>query len=123
MRKKDKGPLATPPVEPTRESVGRRREKEKPVPPPDLWISAACFTASKIRSMESPTGSTKQAANCPRSVPAFISVGELGRNLKLVTRSEYSRARAATLALPPLKLPSWAAILAATRQNSSRGSS
>ena len=87
MRRKESGPEATPPVLPTRESVGRRREKEKPVPPPDLWISAACFTASKISSMLSPTGSTKQAANWPRSVPAFIRVGELGRNLKLISSS------------------------------------
>jgi len=75
----DTGPEATPPVEPTRALWGRRREKEKPVPPPDLWIMAAFFTASKISSMESPTGKTKQAASWPSSVPAFISVGELGR--------------------------------------------
>ena len=30
------GPLATPPVELTVLPLGRRREKEKPVPPPDL---------------------------------------------------------------------------------------
>ncbi len=87
MRRKDTGPEATPPVEPTRASLGRRREKEKPVPPPDLWIMAACFTASKISSMESPTGSTKQAESWPRSVPAFINVGELGRNFQPVIRS------------------------------------
>ena len=87
MRKKDTGPEATPPVEPTRLSLGRRREKEKPVPPPDLWIMAAYLTASKISSMESPTGSTKQAESCPRSVPAFMRVGELGRNFQLVMRS------------------------------------
>jgi hypothetical protein len=50
------------------------------VPPPDLWISAVYFTASKMSSMESPTGKTKQADSCPSSRPAFISVGELGRN-------------------------------------------
>ena len=33
---KDTGPEATPPVVPTMEFLGRRREKEKPVPPPDL---------------------------------------------------------------------------------------
>ena len=37
-------------------SFGRSREKAKPVPPPDLWMMAADFTASKISSMESPTG-------------------------------------------------------------------
>ena len=59
---------------------GRSREKEKPVPPPDLWISAACLMASKISSMLSGTGSTKQAESWPSGRPAFISVGELGRN-------------------------------------------
>ena len=33
---KEMGPLATPPVEFTVEPLGRRREKEKPVPPPLL---------------------------------------------------------------------------------------
>ena len=47
-----------PPVEATTSSFGRRREKAKPVPPPDLWMMAADFTASKISSMESPTGRT-----------------------------------------------------------------
>jgi len=35
-RIKETGPLATPPVEPTTSFSGRRREKEKPVPPPLL---------------------------------------------------------------------------------------
>ena len=60
--------------------AGRSREKENPVPPPDLWMSAACLIASKISSIESPTGSTKHAESCPNGRPAFISVGELGRN-------------------------------------------
>ena len=79
MRRKETGPEATPPVEPTRLALGRRREKEKPVPPPDLWIMAANLTASKISSMESATGSTKQAESWPRGRPAFMRVGELGR--------------------------------------------
>ena len=54
------------------------------MPPPDLWIMAAYFTASKISSMESPTGSTKQAESWPSSVPAFIRVGELGKNFQEV---------------------------------------
>jgi len=33
---KEMGPDATPPVVPTRLFFGRNREKEKPVPPPDL---------------------------------------------------------------------------------------
>jgi hypothetical protein len=36
------GPEATPPVELTVLPFGRSRENEKPVPPPLLWISAAC---------------------------------------------------------------------------------
>ena len=76
---KDTGPLATPPVEFTVEPLGRSREKEKPVPPPDLWMRAAFLMASKMSSMESATGSTKQADSCPNGRPAFISVGELGR--------------------------------------------
>ncbi|SCJ76945.1 Uncharacterised protein [Anaerotruncus sp. 2789STDY5834896] len=74
------GPDATPPVEFTVLPLGRSREKLKPVPPPDLCISAACLMASKISSIESATGSTKQADNCPKGRPAFISVGELGKN-------------------------------------------
>ena len=50
------------------------------MPPPDWWISACCFTASRIELKESSTGRTKQAANCCSGRPAFMSVGELGRN-------------------------------------------
>jgi len=35
--------------------------------------------ASKISSIESWTGRTKQALSCPSGVPAFISVGLFGR--------------------------------------------
>jgi len=35
-RMKETGPLATPPVDPTTSFSGRRRLKEKPVPPPLL---------------------------------------------------------------------------------------
>ncbi|OPY77489.1 MAG: hypothetical protein A4E70_02584 [Syntrophus sp. PtaU1.Bin005] len=83
-RIKDMGPLDMPVVVITTSLAGRSREKENPVPPPDLWISAVYFTASKISSMESPTGRTKQADNCPSSRPAFIKVGELGRNSREV---------------------------------------
>ena len=79
-RIKDTGPLATPPVEPTLSFLGLIREKEKPVPPPLLCIKAVYFTASKMDSMESSMGITKQAESCPNSRPAFIKVGELGRN-------------------------------------------
>ncbi len=83
-RMKEIGPLEIPLVDMTTSLAGRSREKEKPVPPPDLWIRAVYLTASKISSMESPTGRTKQADSCPSSRPAFIRVGELGRNSKSV---------------------------------------
>ena len=57
-RRNDTGPDALPPVEVTTASFWRRREKAKPVPPPDLWMMAADLTASKISSIESPTGRT-----------------------------------------------------------------
>ncbi len=81
-RMKESGPLEMPVVDMTTSLAGRSREKEKPVPPPDLWIRAVNLTASKISSMESPTGRTKQAESWPSSRPAFIRVGELGRNSK-----------------------------------------
>src|SRR5512142_6773 len=82
------GPLAMPPVERTTSSLGRNFEKEKPVPPP-LWrIRAAFFRVSKMLCMESSTGSTKQAASCPWGLPAFMMVGELGRNLREEMRSK-----------------------------------
>ena len=82
----DTGPEATPPVVPTLLFLGRSREKEKPVPPPDLWIMAALRNAPKMPSIVSSTGSTKQAASWPRRRPAFISVGELGRKTNWVMR-------------------------------------
>ena len=56
------------------------RLKLNPVPPPDLWMMAAYLMASKMRSMSSGTGRTKHAAGCWSRRPAFISVGEFGRN-------------------------------------------
>ena len=64
----------------TMSSLGRSREKEKPVPPPLLWMSAMFLTESKILSIESSTGRTKQAESWPRGLPAFMSVGVLGMN-------------------------------------------
>ena len=43
-------------------------------------MSAVSRTAPKIDSIESSTGSTKHAESCCSSRPAFISVGEFGRN-------------------------------------------
>ena len=61
MRMNDTGPEAVPPVEATGSPFGRSREKEKPTPPPDCWTRAISFNESKIASMLSSTGSTKQA--------------------------------------------------------------
>ena len=81
-RMKLAGPDATPPVVRTTSPSGRRRLNAKPVPPPDWWISAVCFTLVKMQSRSSSMGSTKQADSCWRSLPAFINVGEFGRNSK-----------------------------------------
>ncbi len=83
----ESGPDDTPLVLSTTSLCGRTREKEKPVPPPLLWMRAVFLMASKIDSMESPTGSTKQAESCPSSRPAFIRVGLLGRNSREVMSS------------------------------------
>jgi hypothetical protein len=80
-------PSVVPPDERTRSPFGRRRENEKPVPPPAFWISAVALIESKMPSIESSTGSTKHAESIPISRPAFISVGELGMNWRLAIRS------------------------------------
>ncbi len=75
-----------PPVVLTGSPFGRSLEKEKPVPPPVLWMMAVALRVSNMLSMESSTGRTKQALSCPRSVPTFMSVGEFGRNSRRVIR-------------------------------------
>jgi hypothetical protein len=55
------GPLDTPAVLLTISFFGLSLENENPVPPPLLWIRAIFLSASKIPSIESSTGSTKQA--------------------------------------------------------------
>ncbi len=52
----------------------------KPVPPPNFWTIAASCAAFMIPSMLSRRGSTKHADRVPAPVPAFIIVGEFGRN-------------------------------------------
>ena len=84
---KESGPVETPAVESTTSFLGRRREKEKPVPPPLLWMRAVFLMASKMESMESSTGRTKQAESWPSSRPAFMSVGQLGRNSRPAMRA------------------------------------
>ena len=87
IRMKETGPEAVPPVEATRSPAGRSREKENPVPPPDCWIRAISLRESKIPSMLSSTGSTKQALSCPSGVPAFIRVGEFGKKSRQLNSS------------------------------------
>ena len=82
-RMNEMGPEAMPWVERTMSPLGRTRENEKPVPPPDWWISAMLRTAPKMLAMSSSMGMTKQAESWPMAVPAFINVGELGRNSRL----------------------------------------
>ncbi len=79
-RQKLIGPGVVPPLEATRSPAGLNLSNEKPVPPPDFWMRAVCFTVSKISSMLSPIGRTKHALSIPPGLFAFISVGELGRN-------------------------------------------
>jgi hypothetical protein len=86
----DTGPDATPFVEPTMSSFPRSLENENPVPPPDLCISAVYFSALKIPSTLSSTGSTKHAESWPSLAPAFIMVGELGTYSRLSIISSYS---------------------------------
>ena len=45
-------------------------------------MSAVCLMVSKMPSIESSTGRTKQAESCCSGRPAFPSVGELGRKLQ-----------------------------------------
>ena len=76
---KEMGPLEIPFVVFTTSFLGRMRENENPVPPPLLWMSAVCLIVSKMLSIESSIGRTKQAESCWSSAPAFMRVGELGR--------------------------------------------
>ncbi len=79
-RMNETGPLAMPPVDATRSPAGRRRLNAKPVPPPLWWMSAVSLSDSKMPSIESSTGSTKQAESCCSGRPALPRVGEFGRN-------------------------------------------
>ena len=80
---KDIGPDAVPFVLEIKSPFGLMRLKLNPVPPPLFCIRDIIFIELNMLSSESSIGSTKHAANCPTSVPAFINVGELGKNSKL----------------------------------------
>ena len=55
---KEMAPLATPLVFLTTSPLGRTRQKENPVPPPDFCIRLCAVSALAMPSMESGTGST-----------------------------------------------------------------
>ena len=82
-RRNPTGPVAWPAELFTSDPLGRRREKENPLPPPVCWIRAASRRVWKIPAeslpMSSVMGSTKQAASCPSGVPAPVKVGEFGK--------------------------------------------
>jgi hypothetical protein len=82
-RRKPTGPVARPAEDLTSAPLWRSRLKEKPLPPPVCWISAASRRVWKMpdssRPMSSVMGSTKQAASWPSGVPAPVKVGELGK--------------------------------------------
>ena len=86
-RQKLIGPDVVPPELRMKSPVGRSSSNAKPVPPPAFWINAVCLMESKIASMLSRTGSTKQALSMPISRPAFMSVGLLGMNRRLAMKS------------------------------------
>lgn len=79
-------------------------------------MSAAFLTASKMSTMLSATGSTKHAESWPSGRPAFISVGELGRNFRLVISSK-KRSDSAAVSAALSKLASAAATASETRRN------
>jgi len=114
------GPLEIPLVEHTSSLRGRIREKENPVPPPLLWISAVFLMASKMLSMESPTGSTKQAESWPSLRPAFMRVGEFGSISMRVISGKKRSCQAFTASSPP-SFRSASATERATRRNMSTG--
>lgn len=79
-----------------------------------------------MSSMESSTGSTKHADSCCKSLPAFIRVGELGMNFRLVISSAKSLrhfSKATWACSPSEKRYSASAMLSATRWNISIGCS
>jgi len=114
------GPEETPLVDCTMSFFGRIREKENPVPPPDLCIRAVSFMAVKMLSIESSMGRTKQAESWPSSRSAFIRVGELGRKSRETIRDRNSVSVALISALGSYRL-SARAIALATRMNMSIG--
>ena len=71
----------------------------------------------------SSTGSTKQAESWPSGRPAFMSVGELGMNIRWAIRSKNASARASTAPAEAPYFRSGSAMVRATRQNRSAADS
>ena len=65
---------------------GRNLESPNPIPPPHFSIIAASYATFIIESIVSSGDTTKHAERHPLpSVPAFTSVGELGKKSKDVS--------------------------------------
>ncbi len=78
----ESGPLETPLVLFTTSLCGRTREKEKPVPPPLLWMRAVFLMASKMDSMESPTGQDEAGRQLAQLTPGVHEGGAVGEELQ-----------------------------------------
>ena len=79
---KESGPLETPLVLSTTSLCGRRREKEKPVPPPLLWMRAVFLMASKMDSMESPDGQHEAGGELAELAAGVHEGGGVGQELE-----------------------------------------
>ena len=114
--RKETGPEAMPWVLRTKLPRGRSALKSKPVPPPSLWTRAAFLTVSKMETIESSMGRTKQALrHMPR--PAPVRVGLLGRKSRAIMtlkKASAQRSRSAASFSAP-------ATNAATRRKRSDG--
>ena len=78
------GPQALPWVDEMWAPFWRRLDRGTPVPPPNFCTMAMSDAVFMMADMLSSRGRTKQAERVPASVPAFIIVGELGRNSRRV---------------------------------------
>lgn len=81
------GPLATPPVLRTVAPEARRREKEKPVPAARLVNQRRLFDRLEDLLHRVAHRQHEAGGKLSELLAAFISVGELGRNSKLVISS------------------------------------